>query len=89
MSHPELTSTAQLVERAFWWLVGIASTLFISAVTAIVGVLWHMNGSIVTLNERVGMVIEARKTDRDALTAFDLRLRHVEEQTYQKEKAVE
>ena len=48
-----------------------------------------MNGSIVTLNERVGMVIEERKGDRDALTAIDLRLRHVEEQSYQKEKAGE
>ena len=48
----------KLLERAFWWLVGIAGTLFCAAVTALCSVLWSMNASIVTLNERVGDLIE-------------------------------
>lgn len=73
----------KLVEQAFWWLLGIASTLFVSAASAVVAVLWSMNGSIATLNERVGHVIEESATFRQEVTSrmseFSQRLHRVED----------
>lgn len=69
------TDTAQLIERAFWWIVGIFSTLFISGVSAVISVLWAMNSSVVTLNTRVGTVIERldRTEQQGKLTDAELR----------------
>lgn len=81
--QPMHDETKKLIERAFWWLLGIASTLFVSAASAVVAVLWSMNGSIATLNERVGHVIEESSTFRQEVTSrmteFSHRLHRVED----------
>lgn len=66
------SKTAQLIERMFWWLIGIFGSLFIAAATALVACLWNMNGSIVTLNERVGVVVERNQKQEERAERFEM-----------------
>jgi len=68
-----MSETTEFIQKAFWQLVGVVTVLFGAASSALVGVLWHLNGSVVILNERVGTVIEkqvrqeSQNTRRDEL----------------------
>jgi len=68
--------------------MGVSGTLFTAATTAIVTVLWSMNASIATLNEKVGEVANSNKEFKVLVTLqiddLSHRLRRVEENRQEK-----
>lgn len=51
-------TVVEFLQRAFWQLLGVFTALFVTGVSALVGVLWYLNGNVVALNERLGNAID-------------------------------
>lgn len=68
----------KFLERGFWWLVGIFGSLISAGLISLIGVLWHMNGSIITLNDRVGNAIERLMRQEEQLADHATRITSLE-----------
>lgn len=74
MTHDDSLLMQKFIERCFWWLVGIFGSLLTLGLTSLIGVLWYMNSSILTLNDRVGSAIERLTHQENRASQVDAQL---------------